>query len=108
MTRQRKSFSSALLVELRAMTVQQTLDCLGLYWKRDPDFVPVKDRQTVRLYVSIGGGVIELLATGTKWYDTRMNKGGGGAIDLTMHLFRIGFVEAVKQLQALRSEQSDS
>lgn len=103
MTRQRKSFPPALLVELRAMSVQQTLDCLGLYWKRAPDFVPVKDRQTVRLYVSIGSGVIELLATGTKWYDTRMNKGGGGAIDLVMHLYRLDFVSAVKLLKSRKT-----
>ena len=70
------------------MTVQETLDRLGLYWKRDPDFVPVKDAATVRLNVSIGGGGVELLATGPKWYDTRKEQ-GGGAIDLTMHLFRL-------------------
>ena len=52
------------------MTVQETLDRLGLYWKRDPDFVPVKDAATVRLNVSIGGGGVELLATWPKWYDT--------------------------------------
>ena len=57
--------------------MQETLDRLGLYWKRDPDFVPVKDAATVRLNVSIGGG---------------------GAIDLTMPLFRLSFVDAVKRL----------
>ena len=57
------------------MTVQETLDRLGLYWKRDPDFVPVKDAATVRLNVSIGGGGVELLATWPKWYDTRKGDG---------------------------------
>ncbi|EFI8908337.1 hypothetical protein HID08_004629 [Escherichia coli] len=52
---------------MRAMTVQETLDRLGLYWKRDPDFVPVNDAATVRLNVSIGGGGVELLATWPKW-----------------------------------------
>ena len=79
------------------MTVQETLDRLGLYWKRDPDFVPVKDAATVRLNVSIGGGGVELLAIWPKWYDTRKEQ-GGGAIDLTMHLFRLSFVDAVKRL----------
>ena len=77
MSRARRSFPPVLLDSLRAMTVQETLDRLGLYWKRDPDFVPVKDAATVRLNVSIGGG---------------------GAIDLTMHLFRLPFVDAVKRL----------
>jgi len=71
-----------------------------VYWKRDPDFVPMKDPKTVRLYVSMGGGVSELLVIGFKWYDARLNKGGGGAIDLTMHLFRLDFVNAVKRLQS--------
>nr|WP_078207263.1 hypothetical protein [Enterobacter roggenkampii]QBQ68279.1 hypothetical protein [Klebsiella pneumoniae]QBQ68637.1 hypothetical protein [Klebsiella pneumoniae] len=56
-----------------------------------------KDKATVRLNVSIGGGGVELLATGPKWYDTRKEQ-GGGAIDLTMHLFRLSFVDAVKRL----------
>ena len=77
MSRARRSFPPALLDSLRAMTVQETLDRLGLYWKRDPGFVPVKDKATVRLNVSIGGG---------------------GAIDLAMHLFRWSFVDAVKRL----------
>lgn len=96
MSRPRRSFPPA-LHSLRAMTVQETLDRLGLYWKRDPDFVPVKDAATVRLNVSIGGGGVELLATWPKWYDTRKEQ-GGGAIDLTMHLFRLSFVDAVKRL----------
>lgn len=71
-----------------------------MYWKRDPDFVPMKDPKTVRLYVSMGGGVSELLVTGFKWYDARLNKGGGGgAIDLVMHLYRLDFVSAVKLLK---------
>ena len=40
------------------MRVQETLDRLGLYWKRDPDFVPVKDKATVRLNVSLVAAVL--------------------------------------------------
>jgi hypothetical protein len=83
---------------LRSMPITETLNRLGLHWKRDPDFVPVKDKATVRLNVSIGGGAVELLATGPKWYDTRAQRGGGGAIDLAMHLLRLSFVDAVKRL----------
>lgn len=99
MARIKKSFSPELLEELRAMPVVATLDALGLYWKRDPDFTPLKDKQTVRLHVSIGTGVYELLATGAKWYDTRTEKGGGGAVDLAMYLLGLNFVCAVKRLQ---------
>lgn len=98
--RARRSFPPALLDELREMPVPAALDLLGLYWKRDPDFRPIKDKHTARVNVSIGGGVVELLTTGPKWYDTRAEKGGGGAIDLAMHLLRLDFVSAVKRLSA--------
>jgi len=80
------------------MTVTEALDRLGLGWKRDPDFSPQKNPATTRLHVSIGGGVVELVVTGARWYDTRAQRGGGGAIDLTMHLLRVSFVDAVKRL----------
>ena len=80
------------------MTVAETLDRLGLHWRRDQDFRPQKDSRTVRLHVAVGAGVVELLATGPKWYDTRARKGGGGAIDLAMHLLNVSFVDAVKRL----------
>lgn len=96
----RKSFSPELLQQLREMSVTAALDAMGLYWKRDPDYVPVKDKNTVRVNVALGGGVVELLATGPKWYDTRAEKGGGGAVDLAMYLLRLDFVTAVKLVQA--------
>ncbi|WP_347889105.1 hypothetical protein ABHF54_14005 (plasmid) [Nitrosomonas europaea] len=96
MGRSRKSFSPELLEQLRTMPVVAALNVLGLYWKRDSDFVPVKDKTTIRLNVSLGGSVVVLLATGPRWYDTRTDKGGGGAIDLAMYLLRLDFVTAVK------------
>lgn len=104
MSRNRKSFSPDVLAALRAMPVIEVLDLMGLYWKRDADFVPIKDKSTLRLYVSIDGGVVELLATGLRWYDSRVEKGGGGAIDLVMHLYRLDFVSAVKLLMGASSQ----
>jgi len=60
MSRARRSFSPELLARLQGMPVKTALDLLGLYWKPDPDFKPVKNYETERLYVSIGGGVVEL------------------------------------------------
>jgi len=94
----RKRFDPALLAKLRSMTPQQTLDRLGLHWQRDPDFRPQKDPRTARLYVTVGSSVFELVVTGVRWYDTRAERGGGGAIDLAMHLLRLSFVDAVKRL----------
>jgi hypothetical protein len=94
----RRFFDPAALDALRSMTPQQTLDRLGLGWKRDPDFSPTKNPATVRLHVAVGAGVVELVVTGARWYDPRAKKGGGGAIDLTMHLLGLPFVDAVKRL----------
>lgn len=99
MPRSKSSFPPELLESLRTLSVQQTLDRLGIYWKADAQFQPVKNAQTVRLHVSLpAGATFELLVTGPKWYDTRAEKGGGGAIDLTMHLFSLSFVQSVKRL----------
>lgn len=88
----KRSFSPELLESLRSMVVTKALDALGLHWKRDPDFQPVKDAATLRLHVAVGGQV----------FDTRADKGGGGAIDLAMHLLRLDFVAAVKRLSSSR------
>lgn len=56
----------------------------------------------IRLHVAVGGQVFELLVTGAKFFDTRADKGGGGAIDLAMHLLRLDFVAAVKRLSSSR------
>jgi hypothetical protein len=98
MRRRARSFDVALLDELRSMTPAEALDRLGLHWKQDPDFRPHRDPRTTRLHVAVGGGVVELVVTGARWYDTRARKGGGGAIDLTMHVLGVSFVGAVKRL----------
>nr|WP_176453804.1 hypothetical protein [Xanthomonas arboricola] len=48
------------MAELQIMPVPAALDLLGLYWKQDPDFQPLKDKATRRLYVSLGNGVVGL------------------------------------------------
>ena len=48
--------------------------------------------------VSTVRGEFEILTTGAKWYDTRVRLGGGGAIDLAMHVLGLSFVDAVKHL----------
>jgi len=95
--RKRRSFTPELLSSLREMPVPAVLDALELYWKHDRDFRPLKDKATIRVNVTVGGGNVELLATGAKWYDTRAQKGGFGAIDLAIYLLRLDFVSAVKR-----------
>ncbi len=66
--------------------------------KPDPTFIPVKDAGSRRWHAHTTQGDFEILTTGSKWYDTRARKGGGGAIDLAMHVLGLSFVEAVKHL----------
>lgn len=98
MTRSRRLFDDAFLERLRGVPVLDALSDLGLYWKLDPNYQPVKNVNTKRLYVSVGSNVVEVLLTDQKWYDPRLNLGGGGCIDLTMHLLKLDFVHAVKAL----------
>lgn len=94
----KRSFSPEVLTKLREMPVTEALDLVGLAWKRDQDFKPVKDLLTVRLHVPVGGQIIEFLVTGTRFFDAGASTGGGGAIDLIMHIFRLDFVSAVNRL----------
>lgn len=101
----RRSFDDATLAQVRDMPLSQVLDKLQtggqIFWRRDLDFVPDKDKRTVRLFLSSpAGSAWEVLVTGLKWFDTRAGKGGGGGIDLVMHLLQIDFVKAVKLLAA--------
>jgi hypothetical protein len=85
------------LARLREVPLERVLEALCLHVSVDRDFIPVKDT-TQRWYVSAGPGVTELLVTGTKWFDVREKTGGGGGIDLVMHLLQLGFVDAVRRL----------
>ena len=91
-------FDQDVVLRARLLSIEAALSRLGLYWKVDQDFHPLKDSATKRLYVSIGNRVVELLVTNLKWYDVTAKKGGGGAIDLAMHLRTTDFVTAMKSL----------
>ncbi len=95
----RRPFTRATLTSLRDIPSEEAMTLLAIYYKADPLYVPVKDPCTHRWHVLTACGEFEILTTGpAKWYDTRAKKGGGGAIDLTMHLLQVSFVEAVKLL----------
>lgn len=96
-----KKFEESQLSTIRMLPLSEVLNRLGqsgFYWRRDRDFQPTKDKRTERLYVTRDGDAWEILVTGEKWFDTRAGKGGGGGIDLVMHLVRLDFVGAVRLL----------
>lgn len=98
MTAVPRSFTTATLKRLRAIPADEALARLAIHYKADPTFAPRKDPRSRRYHVHTACGEFEILATAEKWYDTRARKGGGGAIDLTMHLLQLSFVDAVKLL----------
>lgn len=98
--RSRSSFSASTLTRLRQMPAGDALALLAMHVKLDPSYVPVKDGHSRRWHASTTLGDFEILTTGPKWYDTRARAGGGGAIDLAMHVLGVSFVDAVKLLTA--------
>lgn len=91
------------IVRLRSMSVDAALHILGLHAKADRDYQPQKNSHSKRLNVTVKSTVFELVVTGPKWYDSRAKQGGGGAIDLTMHLYREPFKKAVQRLITVES-----
>jgi hypothetical protein len=94
----RRSFSPETLERLRDLPSESVLARLATELKADSNFSPVKDVATRRWHARTARGDFEILTTGSKWYDTRARRGGGGAIDLAMHLLGLSFVDAVKFL----------
>lgn len=78
----------------------RSLDALAIlrvfadHLKQDSDFKPRTSHGTTRWHVHLAGSDFEILCTGSKFLDTRANRGGGGAVDLVMHLFDIDFKQA--------------
>lgn len=87
------------LQRFRQIPAALALAALATYAKRDRTFIPTKSLTTERWYATVGSYQFELLLNGPKFYDTRTKVGGGGAIDLAIHLHRLSFVDAVGLLR---------
>lgn len=83
----------------RWLDAMGVLRALSVHVQIDRDYRPRQSSSTVRVHASTSGSDYELLLTGAKWYDSRAQKGGGGAIDLVMHLFNVGFRQACRRLE---------
>ena len=72
------------------------------YLKDDQDYTPLDPSMGSRRFqVNCSKRDFRLLLTGEKWLDELVDRnaghrGGGGAIDLAMHLKGINFVQAVR------------
>ncbi|MNK89747.1 hypothetical protein D3C87_1097660 [compost metagenome] len=90
----------SILARWHALPSGDVLMVLADFAKLDQSFVPVKNSGTTRWHASCNGRDFELLLTGTKFWDTRAKTGGGGAVDLAMHLAATDFKGAVRHLRA--------
>src|SRR5450631_4596734 len=97
----RKAFDSVKLAQLRSLPAEAALRRIALGIKADSNYLPIKNSGSGRWHVFTDRGAFEILTTGPKWYDTRARRGGGGAIDLAMHVLGVSFVDAVKSLNKL-------
>ncbi len=97
----RKAVDNLELERWRSMPALVVLKALADHIKQDPDFEPLSSRETTRWHVSIQGQDYEFLCTGAKFYDTRQQHGGGGAIDLIMHLYQLDFKRSVQRLRSV-------
>jgi hypothetical protein len=77
------------------------LCALAEHAKQDCTYVPAASRASSRWHASVHGRDYELLLTGPKFWDTRAKRGGGGAVDLTMHLCGLDFRHAAIRLAEL-------
>jgi hypothetical protein len=94
----RRSFSPIVLSRLRELPSELVLSRLSIELKSDTTFRSLRRPASRRWHALTARGEFEILTTGPKWYDTRARKGGGGAIDLAMHLLGLSFVDSVKFL----------
>lgn len=95
------------LNQVREIPLSKAIRLINFQYKVDPAFKPKKSIKTQCWHVSNHEGyVYELLVNGEKWYDRRENKGGGGAIDLVMHLTNKKITEVVKLLLNKQSEHT--
>jgi hypothetical protein len=97
----RNTVDKEALERWRSLRAADALPLLCEYVKRDGTFIPLKNSGSERYHVTAGGREFELVCTGEKWWDSRAERGGGGAVDLAMHLHARTFKEAVAMLREL-------
>lgn len=82
----------------RALDARVVLLAFADYARRDETFTPVKDARTERWHVTVASKEFHFVITGPKYWDEFGLAGGGGAIDLVMHLFNCAYRDAVRRL----------
>jgi hypothetical protein len=95
----RKAASQEELDRWRSLRASDVVLAFATYTKIDPTYVAVADSTSERWHAEVGGQHRELLLTGPKFWDTHEQRGGGGAVDLVMHMLACDFRRAVSLLR---------
>lgn len=95
----KKKVGETELKRWRNLQAADVLVRLAEYAKKDSTFVPIKNPSSTRWHVNIDNSYFEILCNDAKFWDTRAEKGGGGALDLIMHLCSADFRTAVEILR---------
>ena len=98
-SRRRETVSQSDLERWRALRSVDVALAVASYAKADATYAPVGNAGSQRWHLELGEAVYELLLTGPKFWDIRANCGGGGAIDLVVHLLGCDFKRAVAVLR---------
>lgn len=93
------SVDNSTLKRWRDLDSAVVLNAIADIIKRDRTFQPLTSHLSTRWIVHAAGRDWEILCTGSKFWDTRAERGGGGAVDLVMYLHRIPFKAAVALLK---------
>lgn len=95
----RQLVDNSTLQRWRELCAVQMLVQLADHAKQDVSYLPITSLHTTRWHARFGAREFELLCTGPKFFDTRANTGGGGAVDLVSHCLGFDFKAAVQFLQ---------
>jgi len=94
----RRSVDNSRLERWRRLDAAAVLAVLADHAKQDRDYLPVKDPGSTRWHATVKGVDFEILCTGPKFLDTHGGAGGGGAVDLAMHVLGVDFKRAIAAL----------
>lgn len=97
----RRSVDNLTLERWRALNALSVLEKLGCHAKADNTFEPLTAQGTQRYHINAEGQNFEFLLRGPKFFDTRLQRGGCGAVDLVMHVHQVDFKGATDLLRRL-------
>lgn len=92
----RKTVDNSDLERWRDLPAATVLVAVTDYAKLDADFQSPSG--STLWHVAVGSVEYEIVCQGPKFFDTRAKVGGGGAVDLTMHLHGVGFKAAALKI----------